>query len=252
MELYEQVPVYIGKKKLFGTQLPFDVFVLRKYHKFHHRARKMNKRLVDAIGVDPIEELNLLFNGHVRMNETQLKDGLARLSWSDERAENAHDWAIESQDEKALLALVRAGIHRHLRHHELAQSLLKTEILDKPEPHDSYHEDWVRPVTYYELACNAWMQRTAYRGIESVSDKGATSPSPQPPQNGFGATGGKHYAAPRSVDLEHDRSKVAECRHNLEKIASWRQYELHARFGIRVTIGLSTVARWEAEHAQKV
>lgn len=242
MELFEQVPVHIGKKKLFGAQLPFDAFVLRKYHKFHHRASKMNRRLVDAIGVDPIEELNFLFNGYSRMNEEQLKDGMASLSWSDESKQNAQEWAKESRDEKALLTLVRAGIHRYLRNHEVAQTLLKTKILDEPEPQDPYHEDWVRPVTYYELASNAWLQRTAYREIQGPGEADSqtivkdakTEDAHRPPFN-----------------LEYDREKVAECKHNLERVSNWKQYELHARFGIKVTFGLSTVERWEADHPVK-
>ena len=63
-----------------AKQLPFDVFVTRKVAKWEARAKEWKVSLVDAVGVDPIEEMIFFWNGHSRMTTEQLEESLANLA----------------------------------------------------------------------------------------------------------------------------------------------------------------------------
>ncbi|KAI5295865.1 Mitochondrial outer membrane protein iml2 [Ascosphaera acerosa] len=271
-ELYNKVPDYAGKKKFLASQLPFDVYVLRKVTKFQDRARRLGVPLVDAIGVDPVEEMIFLWNGQARMSEQQLQDSLENLRWCDESAANRGQWRKENHDTVALLAVVRAGILREQRRHDEAKALLKSAIFDKPEPtKDPYHEDWVRPLACYEMAANAWMQRSEYRALSQVVDarhgttiadsadaSGSADGASHPPANGsvngsVNGSSGKEGDAQTQTQgkegIKYDRQRVAECKEYIDRLAKWHTYELHARIGMKVTMAQATIHRWELEHA---
>ncbi|KAI5302146.1 Mitochondrial outer membrane protein iml2 [Ascosphaera pollenicola] len=244
-DLFGRVSDYAGKKKFLASQLPFDVYVLRKVNKFQDRAKRMGVSLVDAVGVDPIEEMIFLWNGPVRMNPRQLEESWANLAWSEEGEVNAKKWAKETHDEKMLMAIVKAGILREQRRHEEAKKLLTEEILKHPEPtKDPHHEDWVKPIAHFEVANNAWMQRSGYHPFnptEQLDGEGRVE--------AYSASSSRTSVnGTAKEDAEVDRKLVAECKEHIDKLAKWHAYELHARFGMKVTMAQGTIQRWQTEH----
>lgn len=117
-EYFKTAPTKVGKKKMMGRQLPFDGFVVRKLAKWEDRATRLKCSFIDAIGVDPLEEMILLWNGYKKMDERQLQESLANLAWSEDPKKNPHAWEKEDLDERSILALLRAIILRNLRRHE--------------------------------------------------------------------------------------------------------------------------------------
>jgi hypothetical protein len=110
-EYFETAPTKVGKKKMMGRQLPFDLFVVRKIHKWEERATQWGCRFVDAIGVSPLDEMIFLWNGFKKMNETQLQRSLDNLAWS----ESTPHWDKNEVDEYAILDFLKAVILRNLR-----------------------------------------------------------------------------------------------------------------------------------------
>lgn len=265
-DLYNKVPDYAGKKKFLASQLPFDVYVLRKVNKFQERARRMGVPLVDAVGVDPVEEMIFLWNGPLRMDAAQLEDSWANLAWSEEGEVNSKRWAKESADEKALMAICRAGILREQRKHEEAKKLLTEQILNRPEPtKDPYHENWVKPIAHFEMANNAWMQRSEYRPFDPTEEvegekkavdettttaaaaTAATTKTSTTASSAASSVRGSINGGGKKAS-EADRRYIAEAKEHIDKLAKWHAYELHARFGMKVTMAQTTIQRWQNAH----
>ncbi|KAJ9250911.1 hypothetical protein DTO207G8_5718 [Paecilomyces variotii] len=235
-ELLRKAPTQAGKKRFLARQLPFDVFVTRKIAKWEARTKEWGVPLVDAVGVDPIEEMNFFWNGFGRMTTEQLEDSLRNLEWSESDA-NKH-WHREGPDEKAILAVLRAAILRSQRRHEEAKELLRNQILDHDRSLFKGHlkDDWTCPAAHYEMAANLWMERPSY--ISSHGPVGPASPSTAAASN------------TSQEDVEAiEREKVRECKEYLDKTAKWESYELDARIGLKVTAGEEALQKWEASRS---
>lgn len=231
MELLHKAPQFAGTKKFLARQLPFDVFVARKIAKWEARAKEWNVPLVDAVGVDPVEEMIFFWNGHSRMTQAQLEESLARLSWSQSDANKM--WSREGPEEKGIYQLLRAAILRSMRRHEEAKEILRSSIftLDRSVFKGRHKDDWIHPVAYFEMAANLWMERPTYiaqHGGPTIEDSGVEKP----------------------LDLE--KEKVQECKENLQKAARWESYEQEARFGLKITAALEAVGKWESQHSIKL
>jgi len=207
-ELLKLVPKHTGKKRFMAKQLPFDVFSTRKIEKWQQRADAWGCSFVDAVGVSPVEEMILFWNGYKRMRARHLEVSMKRLYWSD-GGEN-RTWEREDLDEKALLALLRASTLRSLKRFDEARVILKNSVLC----HDwaTYKaigpkaDAWPCPVAHYEMAVICWMEFVG---------------------------GG-----------EADRKSLEECKVWVDKVAAWEGYDLDARFGIRITTAKETLKKY--------
>ncbi|PGH15542.1 hypothetical protein AJ79_02324 [Helicocarpus griseus UAMH5409] len=261
VELFQMAPSQAGKKKFMARQLPFDVFVARKIQKWEARAKEWHIDFIDAIGVDPIEEMIYFWNGHSRMTDEQLQDSLNRLAWSESK-HNKH-WDRESTDEHAILAVLRASILRSLRRHDESKRILQSEIFvhDRATFKGHLKDDWTCPTAHYEMAANLWMERFAYRGLCSTIDDPASgvpsrpdpvSSSPAPSSKPSTPTLSKTNSADSGSNENeeaHDRRKVRECKEWVDKVAKWESYELDARVGLKVAMAEETLQKWDSINA---
>lgn len=239
-EYIRAAPPLAGKKKFMARQLPFDVFVTRKIAKWEARAKEWNVSLVDAIGVDPIEEMIFFWNGHSRMTGEQLTESLTRLAWCE--SDKNKTWSREGPEEKAILDLIRAAVLRSLHTHGEAKEILKTLVLhhDKALFKGHLKDDWVLPAAHFEMAANLWMERPTFQALHGVSGAEKTdvvsSGSSSPVESG-------------TSEQQSERQLVRECKDHLEQAARWESYELDARIGLKVTAATEAVNKWEQMHA---
>ncbi|KIV88463.1 hypothetical protein PV10_08146 [Exophiala mesophila] len=260
-EHFRTAPTRVGKRKMMGRQLPFDAFVVRKLAKWDERATRLRCSFVDAIGVDPLEEMILLWNGYKKMSEKHLMVSLEHLAWSESNA-NGRDWEDESLDERSILYLLKAVIFRNLRRHDEAIEILRTHILNHTSADfkGPNHDDWTAPTAHHEMAANLWTQREAYikihgrhmagfgfvvRSDASGSAEGANTNSSRP-------TTGSATESPaqqRHAGHRSDADLVRECKVYLEKAKNWEKYEMDARLGMKITAALNAVKRWEEKSA---
>lgn len=231
-----KVPETSGRKKLLARQLPFDAFVGRKFAKWSKRAEQWGIRLVDAVGVSPLEEIIFIWGGHQRMDEGMFQESLERLWWSDggERDVSAHpeggerptvltdpNASREDLDEHAILALLRGTIQRQLGDTAAARKLLTTGIVEGHKREDfrgHLKDDWTAPNARYELGVCAWLEAG-----ETTSPKAI----------------GKEVV----VDDDTRRERLSECSKWLEEVAGWGSYDLDSRMGIKVTTGRETLKK---------
>ncbi|KAF9892552.1 Mitochondrial outer membrane protein iml2 [Aspergillus nanangensis] len=225
-------PPLAGKKRFMARQLPFDVFVARKISKWEARAKEWKVPLVDAVGIDPIEEMIFFWNGHSRMTEEQLEESLQKLAWSESKANKT--WSREGHEEKAILQLLRAGVKRSMRKHTEAKELLQSGVLDHDKSLFTGHlkDDWIQPTAHFEMAANLWMERPTYQLLHGASK---TDEAPNPISDESAAS--------------IERNKVHRCKEYLEKAARWESYELDARIGLKVTAAIEAVHKWEITHS---
>ncbi|KAI9698956.1 MAG: Mitochondrial outer membrane protein iml2 [Candelina mexicana] len=204
-ELLKVVPKHTGKKKFMARQLPFDIFVLRKLHKWEQRATEWKVDFIDAIGVSPIEEMIYFWNGYKRMRMEHLDKSLACLSWSSS-SENPN-WDRESLDEQAIQSVLRAAVLRNMRMYPQARQLLSMNVINHDRLAFKGHlkDDWTCPTAHYEMAANFWMERD----------------------------GGKD-----------DADRIRSCGEWLDKVAKWESYELDARIGLKVTTAQDTLKKY--------
>jgi hypothetical protein len=217
--------------------------------------------LVDAVGVDPVEEMIYFWNGLSRMAPEQLEDSLENLAWSESDANKS--WHRESQDERAILAFLRSAVLRSLRRHDEAKEILQDQILshDKASFKGHLKDEWTCPAAHYEMAVNLWMERSAYitRHGPAVPKSVKEAPSRPTSSKSKSSTGSRlSTATPRGTPPmdngnketaeTHDRRKVGECKEWLDKVAKWEGYELDTRIGLKVTAAEETIRRWEASN----
>ncbi|PYH90316.1 mitochondrial outer membrane protein Iml2 [Aspergillus ellipticus CBS 707.79] len=224
-EYLRMAPPLAGKKKFMARQLPFDVFVSRKIAKWEARAKEWKVPLVDAVGVDPIEEMIFFWNGHSRMTQAQLEESMTKLAWSESEANKT--WAREGVEEKAILHILRAAVLRSMRRHEEAKEMIRKSIFSQDKSQFTGHlkDDWIYPVAHFEMAANLWMERATYCAVHGPAEA-STKPE-------------------GDSDAGLERRQVRECKEHLEKAAKWESYELDARVGLKVTAALEAVSKWE-------
>ena len=254
-----------------SKQLPFDLFVTRKYAKWTALAKARSIPLIDAVGVSPVEEMIYFWGGYARMGAVHMEESLERLGWSDgapsptsylsggrtsaqqgsdhaksekaERSEKAEKaqlrpnphWKQEEKDERAMLSTLRATVLRHLGHLDAAQTLLRTEVLErytyvsdiKPIKHA---DAWALPVAHYEMAVCYWLRsregREGSRPLEGVSlEKEGGG------EGGIGGIGG----------IGNDEA-LRMCSKWLEGVGGAAEsWELEGRFGQRIGTGRETL-----------
>ena len=228
-EYFREAPTLAGRKRFLARQLPFDVFVTRKIAKWEALAKEWNVPLVDAVGVDPVEEMIFFWNGHSRMTREELEMSMSKLAWSEGEANK--NWAKQGPEEQAILDLLRAAVLRALRRHDVAEEILVKRVLNQNPSLFKAHlkDNWVLPVAHFEMAANLWMERPAY-----IKEHG-------PP----------FYSSPQPSTAERDleEQKVRECKEHLETVAKWDSYELDARIGLKVTSGREAIQKWETAHS---
>lgn len=258
--MFHYAPSQAGKKRFMARQLPFDIFVARKIQKWDARAKEWNVKFVDAVGVDPIEEMIFLWGGYKKMTVPQLEASLENLAWSESSA-NEKCWSKESLDERAILALLRAAVLRNLRKHEEAIEILKTEILshDRAEFKGALKDDWTAPTAHFEMAANYWMMRDEFGKLyeERWGRDERPRPRQQPkpkkalpfPIRQSGPVSGLNTPAP--VNIELDRENVAKCAEYIEIMAKWESYSMDARLGMKIPAARDALANWHARHPKE-
>ena len=221
-ELLKLAPKHAGKKKFMARQLPFDIFVTRKLHKWETRAHDWNVPFIDAVGVSPIEEMIFLWNGYKRMDTSQMETCLERLSWS--TSSHNPTWSREGPDEQAILALLRGATLRNLSRWDDAKAAHTSGILnvDKAELKGGLKDDWTAPAAHYEMGVICWMQRG------EAARKGGSDAS------------------------KDEERLVRECEGWIEKAAKWEAYELDARIGLKIATAQDTLRRWNEKRGKRV
>jgi hypothetical protein len=221
-ENFKTAPSKVGKKKMMGRQLPFDLFVVRKLAKWEERATRFNCSFVDAAGVSPIEEMIYLWGGYKKMNSSHMEKSLENLAWSEQQAR----WGEEDPDEEAILALVCGAVLRNMGRYDDSAELLRVKLIDRDHQILKGHnrDDWPAPAAHHEMAVNLWMQRTGYIGPQSSSKQRPV------------------------LDLNHDAKLVQEAKKHLETAKNWEKYELDARLGLKITAALNAIRGWEQKH----
>ncbi|KAJ5946546.1 Outer membrane protein IML2 mitochondrial/Tetratricopeptide repeat protein 39 [Penicillium verhagenii] len=245
IEYIRMAPSYAGKKKFMARQLPFDVFVTRKIAKWEARSKEWGVSLVDAIGIDPIEEMIFFWNGHSRMTDTQLEQSLERLAWCESEANPT--WSREGAEGQAILDLLRAAVYRSLRKNEEAKVILKTKVLNHEKAifKAHLHDNWVLPAAHFEMAANLWMARPTYKALHGSSGVTRTSQDADEPDR----LSTESHNTGTSGDTEAEKKLVRDCKLHLETAAKWESYEMEARVGLKVTAGIEAVQKWESMHS---
>ena len=229
-EYFKTAPSKVGKKKMMGRQLPFDLFVVRKLAKWEERATRFHCAFIDAIGVSPLEEMIYLWGGFKKQDQDNLEYSLKNLAWS----ETTPRWHEEDPDEPAILALLRGVILRNLRQHDESMEILRVKLIDQDAQLIKGHnrDDWPAPAAHHEMAVNYWMQRTGYVRQHDGAPSGSNSV--------------EHHIP--ALDLQHDAKFVQQAKTHLETAKNWEKYELDARLGMKITAGLNAVRGWEQKH----
>jgi len=179
------------------------------------------------------------------MGAGHLEESLARLGWSDgttstsssEKSRltpNPH-WSKEEKDERAMLSTLRATVLRHLGHLDAAQTLLRTEVLERysyiSDIKPIRHADaWPLAVAHYEMAVCYWLRskegREGSRPLEG---------------RGFGGGGAGGDGKGEEGGLSNDEA-LRLCSKWLEGVGgAVESWELEGRFGQRISTGRETL-----------
>lgn len=218
IRLFTKAQSNAGKRKFFARQLPLESYVARKISKWTARAQASNISIVEAIGIAPCEEMIYHFGGFKLMDRAQIQISFDNLSDS-RRVIEERKWEGDATDEFATGDLLEAAALRAASKHEEAISLLRSGVLCKDAAlfKDNCAENWLLPVANYELATNLWVSR----------------PKRSEPRESIDA-----------VEL----AVVRQAQTHLEQAAKWRDYDLEARMGMRITMAQTTVKAWLAEY----
>ena len=213
-ELFARSQSNTGKKKVLSRPLPLEAYVIRKMTKWEARAKANEVPLVDAVGAAPCEEMMYHFGGFQKMDAQQAQRSMENLQQSEDLQKQG--FALESTDEAAMVAVLRAAVLRSSDRRAEAIKTLEEDVLTRDSSlfKGSSREDWVLPVGHYEMAANLWASR----------QEADACPGPE-----------------KKID---DTRLVRKAQVHLEKAAKWGSYDLEARMGMRITMGLNTVKAW--------
>lgn len=216
-----------------ARQLPFEVFVTRKIAKWEARAKDLKVDLVDAVGVDPIEEMIFFWNGFSRMGMDGLQESLRKLASPENQSK------LRDEDDKAISYLLEAAILRALRKHTEAKDVLKQKVLvlDRNIFKGHLRDNWVLPAAHFEMAVNLWMERPSYVPTH-IAPWDSTDYAQKQEEN--------KKQEKQTIAIE--RKLVQECDEHLEKAARWESYELDTRIGLKVTAAREAIRKWNAHH----
>ncbi|KXL48030.1 hypothetical protein M433DRAFT_64657 [Acidomyces richmondensis BFW] len=198
-----EAPTHIGKKRLMGRQLPFDIFVHRKILKWDNRAKTKNCRFVDAVGVSPTVEMSYLWSGMRKMDTDRLKMCLDRLEHPASTA-----WQKDAADESATLAVLKAACMRFGGEIDGAKRILSEDVMSRHKWADikvcESADTWPLPVAHYEMAVCL-----------------------------FEEAGGQ----------DGDANVLRKCSAEIAKVESWETFELEARVGLKVATARETLRK---------
>lgn len=200
---FDQVLPNLGRKKVLGRELPIEIFVKRKMHKYNARASAKKVSIVDAIGVSPAEDIVYFWGGYDCMPDFDLRVSIERLVWS----ENQNSWALESPDEKTVLSLLKGACLRVMGFYEKARNELVSGVTSQSpkavQAASGKEADmWALPSAHYEIAVCYWREAG-------------------------GETGDK-----ATLQLAADE---------IHKIAHWGTYELESIHGLKVSMAAHTL-----------
>ena len=127
----------MGKKRFLAQALRLEVFADRKIKKWQARANERNVRLVDGVGVSPIEEMMYFWNGYNRMSRDDFTKSLASLEWKNEELKD------DAMDERAIYLLLTGVVLRNMGDLEGARERLsKVLSIDKPLLKGGLKDTW--------------------------------------------------------------------------------------------------------------
>ena len=140
----------------------------RKLDKWKARAKTFDLPLLDAIGVSPLSEMTYFWNGFKRMVLDQLELTLQRLDWSKKSAKVP--WGSEDEDERAVAALLRGTVLRHLGRTEEARKVLKDNVtdLDRNLLKGGLKDNWTAPSAHYETGVTYWVDYQKTGEVENL------------------------------------------------------------------------------------
>ncbi|KAG9240553.1 outer membrane protein-like protein iml2 [Calycina marina] len=163
-------PPLVGKQKLMGKELPFDVFIARRLKKWEANATELGVDLVDAIGVSPIAEQAFLWNGFKKQSVKEMNKTLLLLDWS--RTCQPEKLSADA-NEAVLCALLRSSIYRNLKDLPKCREILVSEVLnhDKNEFKASPKDDWLVPYSQYEMAALCWAEKDQHAAYHAAKVK---------------------------------------------------------------------------------
>ncbi|KAK6356383.1 Mitochondrial outer membrane protein iml2 [Orbilia javanica] len=157
-ELFLKVATHIGKKKFMARTLPLETFTDRKVKKWQRFAKERKCKLVEAIGVSPLEEMIYMWNGFTRMNDELIAQSLKNIEWQAPVEEGEKPKScITEIDEKVVQSFLKGVLARHRGEYEKAKEIFEKEVasVDKLKLKE---ENWVLPSTQYEIAVVIWCE----------------------------------------------------------------------------------------------
>ncbi|KAI5808811.1 outer membrane protein Iml2/Tetratricopeptide repeat protein 39 [Peziza echinospora] len=158
--LIELTPTFMGKKRFMAQSLPLEVFADRKIKKWQARARERNVRLIEGVGVSPVEEMMYFWNGYKRMDNDGFAKSLIALEWQKEKLKD------DEIDERAIHSLITSVVLRNMGEREKAKEHLQEVLaIDKNTLKGYLKDDWTAPTAHYEWAVILW-QENGPKGAE--------------------------------------------------------------------------------------
>ncbi|KAL7275833.1 Mitochondrial outer membrane protein iml2 [Rhizina undulata] len=151
--LIEKVPTFMGKKRFMAQGLPLEIFAERKIKKWQARAIERGVRLVDGVGVSPVEEMMYFWNGFKKMGPKDFETSLDALQWRKEEIES------DSVDEQAIRWLLMSLVLRNMGQLEKGRSYMDYVVgVDKTKFKGLNNDEWMAPASHYETAVFLWKE----------------------------------------------------------------------------------------------
>lgn len=122
-----------------AQSLPLEVFADRKIKKWQARAKELDVRLVDGVGVAPVEEMMYFWNGYKRMADEDYEKSLIALRFGMDKEGKVE----EAVDEGAVRALLTSIVLRNKGDMEGAKKHMKVVLgVDRYATKGGLRDDW--------------------------------------------------------------------------------------------------------------